>query len=195
MTRKRTAAVVAVHMDLGAGRRGVDMGPSAIRVARLSERIGALERRVREMGSVYVPEPESVRVGRSQARYLSEVLGVCTRLRDVVSEALDAGCLPVVLGGDHSIAMGSVAAVARHHRAQKEKIGLLWVDAHTDMNLPETSPSGNIHGMPLAHLLGKGIPALRRLTGGGPAVKAANVALLGIRSVDRHERKLVKEVH
>jgi arginase len=193
MTRKKTAAVVAVHMDLGAGRRGVDMGPSAIRVARLSERISALDRRVREMGSVFVQEPESVRVGRSDARYLPEVLGVCTRLRDVVGEALEAKCLPVVLGGDHSIAMGSVAAVARHHRALEEKIGLLWIDAHTDMNLPETSPSGNIHGMPLAHLLGQGIPSLRRLAGDRPAVEASNVALLGIRSVDRHERALVKK--
>ena len=193
MARKKTAAVVSVHIDLGAGRRGVDMGPSAIRVARLSKRIAKLGRRVREMGSVYVSEPESVRVGRANARYLNEVLDVCTRLRDVVGEALESDCLPIVLGGDHSIAMGSVAAVARHHRAQDEKIGLLWVDAHTDMNLPKTSPSGNIHGMPLAHLLGKGIPALRKLAGSKPAVSAENVALLGIRSVDKNERKLVKE--
>jgi arginase len=193
MARKKTAAVVSVHIDLGAGRRGVDMGPSAIRVARLSERIAKLGRRVREMGSVYVSEPESVRVGRANARYLTEVLDVCTRLRDVVGEALEADCVPIVLGGDHSIAMGSVAAVARHYRAQDESIGLLWVDAHTDMNLPQTSPSGNIHGMPLAHLLGKGIPALRKLAGDKPAVAAKNVALLGIRSVDKNERKLVKE--
>ena len=193
MARKKRAAVVAVHMDLGAGRRGVDMGPSAIRVARLSERIQKLGRSVREVGSVFVHSPESVKVGRSQARYLSEVLDVCERLRDEVGEALEQGCLPVVLGGDHSIAMGSVSAQARHHRARGEQIGLLWVDAHTDMNLPETSPTGNIHGMPLAHLLGSGIPALRRLAGGPPAVEPQHVALLGIRSVDRHERDLVRK--
>lgn len=170
------------------------MGPSAIRVARLSERIVKLERRVREMGSVFVHEPESVKVGKSNARYLPEVLDVCTRLRDVVTEALEDGCLPVVLGGDHSIAMGSVAAVSRHYRAQDQKIGLLWIDAHADMNLPETSPSGNIHGMPLAHLLGRGIPALRRLAGPKPAVDASNVALIGIRSVDKNEREIVREM-
>ncbi len=98
-----------------------------------------------------------------------------------------------MLGGDHSIAMGSVSGQALHHRAQDESIGLLWIDAHTDINLPDTSPSGNIHGMPLSHLLGRGIPSLRRLAGKQPAVKAENVALLGIRSVDRTERRIVKE--
>ncbi len=169
------------------------MGPSAIRVAGLSKRLKEIGRRVREMGSVFVQEPESVKVGRANARYLSEVLDVCTRLRDTVENALEDGCLPVVLGGDHSIAIGSMAGVARHYRQQDENVGLLWIDAHTDMNLPGTSPSGNIHGMPVTHLLGQGIPALRTLAGGKPAVRPENVALLGIRSVDGKEREVVRE--
>jgi arginase len=193
MSRTRTAAIISVHMDLGAGRRGVDMGPSAIRVARLSERIAALGWRVRELGSVVVREPESVRVGRADARYLAEVVDVCKRLRDETEEALGRGSFPIILGGDHSIATGSVSALARHHRKKGEKVGLIWVDAHTDMNLPETSPSGNVHGMPLAHLVGRGLPALRRLAGPKPAVDPSNVALLGIRSVDRREREVVKD--
>jgi len=179
-------------MDLGAGRRGVDMGPSAIRVARLAERLKRLGLRVREEGSVRVGDPESIRTGRSNARYLAEVLDVCTRLRDKVEAVLGEGAFPIVLGGDHSIAMGSVAGSARHHRAQGGRIGLLWVDAHTDMNVPETSPSGNIHGMPLAHLIGRGLTSLRRLAGPQPAAAAGNVALLGIRSVDRREREIVR---
>lgn len=192
MARHRTAALVSVHMDLGAGRRGVDMGPSAIRVAGLSDRIAALGWRVKEMGSVYVHEPESVRIGRSNARYLNEVHDVCRRLRDTTEEILAKNCFPIILGGDHSIAMGSVSGVARFHRARKEKIGLIWVDAHTDMNLPDTTPSGNIHGMPLAHLLGRGLPSLKRLAGPKPAVAPENVALLGIRSVDKRERNIVR---
>jgi len=190
--RKRTASILSVHMDLGAGRRGVDMGPSAIRVAGLDDQIRALGWRVREVGSIVVPGPEESRVGRADARYLPAVLDVCTRLRDATLAVRERGGFPIVLGGDHSIAMGSVSAQASFLRRQKKALGLIWVDAHTDMNLPETSPSGNIHGMPLAHLLGRGIPSLRKLAGGPAAVDARNVALLGIRSVDRTERRLVK---
>lgn len=189
---EQTAAIISVHMDLGAGRRGVDMGPSAIRVARLVERIEKLGWTVRESGSVVVAEAESTHVGRTDARYLDEVLGVCTRLRDLTMHVREEGCFPIVLGGDHSIAMGSVAGQAAHHVAEGESIGLLWIDAHTDMNLPDTSPSGNIHGMPLSHLIGQGLPALHGLAGDRPAVKPANVALMGIRSVDKTEREVVK---
>ncbi len=192
--RKRTAALISVHMDLGAGRRGVDMGPSAIRVAGLADRIRKLGWKVREVGSVVVAEPESAAAGRSNARFLPEVLDVCTRLRDATVEVRMKGGFPIVLGGDHSIAMGSVSGQAMHHRAQGESIGVIWVDAHTDMNLPDTSPSGNIHGMPLSHLLGRGLPSLKRLAGPKPAVLPKNVALLGIRSVDVNERRIVKEL-
>ena len=181
-------------MDLGAGRRGVDMGPSAIRVAGLSERLERLGLRVQEVGSMYVREPELAIVGRPNARFLTEILDVCKRLRDATENARTKGAFPIILGGDHSIAMGSVSGQARFHRARAERIGLLWVDAHTDMNIPDTSPSGNIHGMPLSHLLGQGIAPLTRLAGGGPAVAPEHVALLGIRSVDRQEREVVKRM-
>lgn len=180
-------------MDLGAGRRGVDMGPSAIRLAGLERRIHELGWRTREMGAITVAPQEVAKQGRRNARYLKEVLQVCTKLRDETEQALAAGGLPIILGGDHSIAMGSVSGVARHYRKQGKPIGLLWVDAHTDMNLPETSPSGNIHGMPLSHLIGDGLPALRRLAGRKPAVSPEHVALLGIRSVDKTERDVVNQ--
>lgn len=192
MGTKRTAAILSVHMDLGAGRRGVDMGPSAIRLAGLAKGIEGLGWRVKEMGSVFVREPEAIPQGRSSARYLTEVLEVCTRLKAHALEALGEGAFPITLGGDHSIAMGSVAAVAQHHRSDEQPIGLLWVDAHTDINTPETSPSGNLHGMPLAHLLGLGLPALRALAGPRPAVDAQHVAVLGARSVDAGEREVVR---
>ena len=193
-SRKKSAGIISVHMDLGAGRRGVDMGPSAIRLAGLNEGLQTLGYRVREWGSVHAEDPESLREGRINARYSAAVLDVCKRLRDRTMESLAAGFLPVVLGGDHSIAMGSVSGVAKHYRnAGEGEIGLLWIDAHTDMNVPDTSPSGNIHGMPLAHLLGRGIPALRKLVGNRPALNGDNVALLGIRSVDKHEKRRVKD--
>ncbi len=192
MAPKRTAAILSVHMDLGAGRRGVDMGPSAIRLAGLAPRLEKLGWRVLELGSVFVREPEALPQGRSSARYLTEVLDVCTRLKAQALEALEQGALPITLGGDHSIAMGSVSAVALHHASADQPLGLLWIDAHTDINTPETSPSGNLHGMPLAHLLGLGLPSLRALSGPRPAVNAQHVAVLGVRSVDAGERELVK---
>lgn len=192
MPPKRTAAILAVHMDLGAGRRGVDMGPSAIRLAGLTPRIAQLGWKVLELGSVFVREPEAIPQGRATARYLPEVLDVCTRLKAGATLALEQGALPISLGGDHSIAMGSIAAVALHHRKRQQPIGLLWIDAHTDINTPETSPTGNLHGMPLAHLLGLGLPSLRALGGAQPSVAAEHVALLGIRSVDAGEREIVR---
>lgn len=194
MVGKRTAAILSVHMDLGAGRRGVDMGPSAIRLAGLAPGIERLGWRVKEMGSVFVREPEALPLGKATARYLTEVLDVCTRLKAETARALEEGALPIALGGDHSIAMGSVAATALHHRRQERPIGLLWIDAHTDINTPETSLSGNLHGMPLAHLLGLGSPALRALAGDAPAVRPEHVAVLGVRSVDAGERETVKRL-
>jgi len=193
MAPKRTAAILSVHMDLGAGRRGVDMGPSAIRLAGLAKRLEELGWRVKELGSVFVHEPEALPQGRTSARYLAEVLDVCTRLKAQALEALAEGAVPITLGGDHSIAMGSISAVSLHHARPDQPLGLLWIDAHTDINTPETSPSGNLHGMPLAHLLGLGLPSLRALAGSKPAVNAEHVALLGVRSVDAGERELVKK--
>ena len=184
-------ALVSVLMDLGAGRRGVDMGPSAIRIAGLRDALEGLDYRIREMGTVVATDPERTEQEDLHARYLPEVASVCRRARDLVEDALDRGCMPLVLGGDHSIAVGSVAGVSRFHARRRERIGLLWVDAHSDMNTPGTSPSGNVHGMPLAVLTGHGPEVLKSLAGRHPAVRPENVSMIGVRKIDPAEREVI----
>ncbi len=184
--------LISVSLDLGAGRRGVDMGPSAIRIAGVRPELEALELVVREIGGITASAPELSTLGESATKYLEEVTDVCRRTRDLVRAAMDGGCLPLVLGGDHSLAAGSVAGVAAYYRDRAEKIGLLWVDAHADMNTPATTPSGNLHGMSLAVLLGRGAPPLTALTE-QPAVSPEHVCVLGARSVDATEAPWVKE--
>lgn len=146
---------------------------------------------VHEVGTVTAHDPETIRVGDPSARFATEITEVSLRVRALVTEGLTQGCLPLILGGDHSIAMGSVPAVAHYYRAREDApIGLIWIDAHTDMNTPETSPSGNVHGMPLAALLGYGKEVLGALASSG--VRAEHVSILGVRSVDGPERQLVK---
>ena len=157
--------MVGVPMDLGAGRRGVDMGPSAIRIAGVGRQLRDLGYQVTDDGNVAVPAPESRDQGDTHARFLGEIYHVCNRLRLRVRRILEAGEVPLVLGGDHSIAMGTVAGVAEHYRGRGEKIGLIWVDAHADMNTPDSSPSGNVHGMPLAVIVGKGPEQLVEMGG------------------------------
>ncbi|HZO53927.1 MAG TPA: arginase [Bryobacteraceae bacterium] len=190
--RHSQIAVIGAPLDLGAGRRGVDMGPSAIRVARLNARLESLGYEVFDLGNVEVEQAESRPVGRENARYLPEITKTCTRLSKAVESALGAGQFPLVLGGDHSVAAGTVAGVARHFRRKKQKIGLIWVDAHADMNTPETSPSGNVHGMPLASCIGIGPDELVKMCGFSPKVLPGNVALVGIRDVDQLEKPHVK---
>jgi len=185
---RKSVRLVGVPMDLGAGRRGVDMGPSAIRIAGVTSGLQHLGHTVSDDGDVGVPAPDSRGHGSEQLRYLDAVYHVCNRLRLRVRRALEAGEVPLVLGGDHSIAIGTVSGVAEHHRNRGERIGLIWVDAHADMNTPETTPSGNIHGMPLAALLGMGDPLLVDMGGFRPKVDPANVCLIGIREVDDLER-------
>jgi len=191
-TVRKPVSVVAVHMDLGAGRRGVDMGPSAIRVAGLAERMTRLGYDVEDFGSVLVHEPEVCPIGEEHAKYLHEVLSCCVELRDRALVALDAGSIPLVLGGDHSIAIGSIAAQALWHRRRGKEVGVIWVDAHADMNTPQSSPSGNIHGMPLAVCLGQGAPELVALAGERPALDARHVAIVGARDLDASERDVVR---
>lgn len=185
-------ALFSVYMDLGAGRRGVDMGPSAIRIAGLVEKLHKLNYEIHEMGAIYAHEPEICTPGEFHLKYLKEVLQVCGQVKEHVCSALASGWFPLVLGGDHSISIGSISGLSAHYRQHQERIGLIWVDAHTDMNLPETSPSGNIHGMPLAVLLGKGDPALTALNGEGPAVLPQNVTILGARDIDEKEKQVVR---
>lgn len=190
----RDIGVVAVSIDLGAGRRGVDMGPSALRVAGLRERLEGMGYRIREGGTVHAHGPEAAPQGESRLRYLDEITQVCQETWTLVTEALDQGCFPLILGGDHSLSIGSVAAVSAHHQARGERIGCLWVDAHTDMNTPETTPSGNIHGMSLAVLAGMGPPSLTGLAGTpAPAVEPRNICVIGARDIDESEKEMVKE--
>jgi arginase len=191
MTKKRVT-LIGVPLDLGAGRRGVDMGPSAFRVAEVDARVAELGYSVEDWGDLRVKIQETQGAGDPRLKYLKEILEVCGSLRDRVGESLAAGAIPVVLGGDHSVAMGTIAGLARHHGKKKEKVGLVWFDAHADANTAETSPSGNIHGMPLAVALGLGAPSLVNLAGFSPMVDAQRAALVGIRDLDAAERGNVR---
>ena len=181
-------AIIGAPLDLGAGRRGVDMGPSAVRVANLNRRLAELGYEVEDLGNVPVVQPESEPEGQPQAKYLPQITDTCTRLAEMVEKALNQGKFPLVLGGDHSIAVGTVSGVSKYLRDRKGKLGMIWIDAHTDMNTPGTSPSGNVHGMPLACCIGAGPDELTRIFGYAPKIDPANVALVGIRSVDEQER-------
>jgi arginase len=178
-------------MDLGADRRGVDMGPSAVRATLLGERLRAMGCDVLDRGDIEVPIPEASEIGDPDLKYAAAIADVCGRLEAAVRESLDDDRLPVVLGGDHSLAMGSVAGVAGHYRARGEKAGLVWFDAHGDMNVPSSTPSGNVHGMGLAHILGRGDGQLAGIGGWRGKVEAGNVCLVGSRDFDREERDLV----
>ena len=190
-TATKTIRLVGVPMDLGAGRRGVDMGPSAIRIAGVAAALRRLGYAVEDDGDVGVPAPESRDPGPTSARYLDPIYHVCNRLRLRVRRTLEEGQVPLVMGGDHSIAIGTIAGVAEFFRARDQKLGLIWVDAHADMNTPEISPSGNIHGMPLATVLGLGHPRLVEMGGFWPKVDKRNVCLIGIRDLDESERQVV----
>ncbi len=188
--KPREVRLVGVPMDLGAGRRGVDMGPSAARYAGLAAKVRSLGYDFVDRGDMAVPIPERRTPGQGP-RYLREIVRVCERLAPRVERILDDKALPLVIGGDHSMAIGSVAGVASHFRKQGKKFGLIWIDAHADMNTDETSPSGNIHGMPLAALLGYGHPQLVNIGGFAPKVAPENTVLIGLRDVDDRERELV----
>jgi arginase len=186
--------IIGVLMDLGADRRGVDMGPSAVRVAGLNQRLEALGYAVTDAGNINVRPPEMMRGGDEKAKYLREIAEVSQVLADKVERVLDDGGVPIVLGGDHSIAIGSVAGLAAHYRKQQSaRVGVIWFDAHGDMNTPETSPSGNIHGMPFAAILGKGARELTHISGFAPKVYAEDCVLIGARSIDPEEAVALRE--
>ncbi|MEZ4417384.1 MAG: arginase [Gemmatimonadota bacterium] len=192
MTSPREIGIISVPMDLGAGRRGVDMGPSAMRIAGLQESLESLGHTVREAGRVEVPGQELARPGDAKAKYLEEITAVCSRTRELVASVLERGQFPLILGGDHSLSIGSVAGVANHYRSRGQSIGLIWFDAHADMNTPASTPSGNIHGMALSVLLGDGPEALTRLAGGHASVLAEHTSIVGARDLDRTEAEIVR---
>ena len=189
----RTAAIIGVPLDLGANRRGVDMGPSALRVTGLADRLRALGYDVKDFGDVDVPLPEECDIGDSNKKFADDIREVCEDVCEMVLKALKQGRLPVVLGGDHSLAMGSIAATAKSFREKKKKVGVIWFDAHGDMNTPESTNSGNVHGMPLAHVLGMGDKELASIGGFAPKVDEANCALVGVRDLDEREKKLIHD--
>lgn len=190
----KSIAIIGAPLDLGAGRRGVDMGPSAVRVAGLGRRLAALGYDVTDLGNVPVAQAESIAdPGPGNAKYLPQIAATCERLAELTGEALTDGKMPLVLGGDHSIAVGTVGGVSRYFGESGRKIGLLWVDAHADMNTPQSSPSGNVHGMPLACCVGVGPDPLRYMFGRRSMVDPANVALVGIRDLDQAERAIVRD--
>ena len=185
--------LLGVPLDLGQSRRGVDMGPSAVRVAGLEARLEAIGHVVEDGGNMSVAIAEQKKEGDPRAKYLKEITATCTRHAEVVLKTLETGKFPLVLGGDHSVAAGTVAGVAEFYRRQNQKIGLIWIDAHSDMNTPETSPSGNVHGMPLAAILGLGPSELGNIFNFSPKVQPENCVLVGVRDVDAPERNNIRE--
>ena len=184
--------VIGVSLDLGGNRRGVDMGPSALRIAGLGERLAAMGIAVVDDGDVVAPLPETKSFGDPQKKYIREIARVCEKLYRTSLAALEKGALPLVLGGDHSLGAGSVAASADYLRRSGKALGLLWVDAHGDMNTPTTSGSGNVHGMPLAALLGPEPGELSRIGGFSPKVLPSHTVLIGIRNLDEREKELIR---
>jgi arginase len=186
-------AIIGAPLDLGQGRRGVDMGPSAVRVANLNQRVRSLGYEVEDLGNIAVEQAEASPAGDPSAKYLSQIAAACERLAAEVQNALARGRMPLVLGGDHSVAIGTTAGVAAHFRQASRNIGLIWLDAHADMNTPDTSPSGNVHGMPLACIVGMGPPGLVDLLGFRPKAPAHNTVIVGLRDVDQLEKSHVRD--
>lgn len=189
----RKIRVIGVPLDLGQSRRGVDMGPSAVRVAGLEARLEALGHVVEDAGNISVAIAEQKKEGDPHAKYLKEITATCTKHAELVLKTLEAGKVPVVLGGDHSVAAGTVAGVAEFYRRQEQKIGLVWIDAHSDINTPATSPSGNVHGMPLAAIMGLGPPELSNICGFSPKVLPENCVIVGVRDIDGFEKENIRK--
>lgn len=179
-------------MDLGGGRRGVDMGPSAMRIADVGPEVRSMGLDFEDHGNVEVREPESAEPADESARFLPEIADCCVRLRHKVEALLEDDRFPLVVGGDHSIAVGTIAGLTSHYHKRDERVGLIWFDAHGDMNTPGTTHSGNIHGMPLAACLGHGPEALTKIGDRFPMVEVENTTLVGVRSLDDGERELLR---
>src|SRR5256714_10872062 len=184
--------VIGVPLDLGQSRRGVDMGPSAVRVAGLEARLEQLGHVVEDAGNISVAIAEQKKEGDPHAKYLKEITATCIKQADLVLKTLEAGKVPLVLGGDHSVAAGTVSGVAEFYRRQEQKIGLIWIDAHTVINTPDSSPSGNVHGMPLAAIMGLGPPELANVLNFSPKVPPENCVLVGVRDIDAIEKENVR---
>jgi arginase len=190
---KRTIELHGVPMDLGANLRGVDMGPSALRIAGIEGALRDLGHEVIDRDEIELRSRVSLDAGDADAKYLDAIVKACEKLADVAERAVGRGATPVFMGGDHSLAVGTISGVARHFREKNERLGVIWFDAHADMNTPDSSPSGNVHGMPLSALLGYGAKSLCEIGGFSPKIRPENTVIVGARDVDQRERDLVKE--
>ena len=184
--------ILGVPLDLGQERRGVDMGPSAVRAAGLNSAIKGLGLKVEDAGNIYVKIPEEQHFGDKRAKYLKEIAETCQESANRIGQTLEAGLFPISLGGDHSIAVGTQAGVSKYYRDREKAIGCIWIDAHADMNTPESTPSGNVHGMPFAATLGFGPEPLAQIYGYAPKIQPRHCVLIGARNLDERERTLVK---
>src|SRR5438067_2995682 len=184
--------VIGVPLDLGQSRRGVDMGPSAVRVAGLEARLESLGHVVEDGGNISVAIAEQKKEGDPHAKYLKEITATCAEHAELVVKTLAAGKVPLALGGDHSMAAGTVSGVAEFYRRQDQHVGLIWIDAHTDINTPDSSPSGNVHGMPLAALMGLWQSELANIFDFSPKVRPENCVLVGVRDIDAVEKENVR---
>lgn len=180
-------------MDLGADRRGVDMGPSALRIADIDDKLVALGYELIDEGDIEIQMSEILKIKDPHLKYLPEITTACGKLARKVKGVLNKGAFPLVLGGDHSMSIGTIAGLAGYCRDAGKRLGVIWVDAHSDINLPATSPSGNIHGMPVAASIGLGAPELTAVGGNFRKLDPANIAMIGLRSVDEGERKIIRE--
>lgn len=190
---RKTVRIIGVPMDLGAGRRGVDMGPSAMRIGGVHSQLAGMNIAVEDGGNLEVKIPEEVVRGGKKHVFLQEIARVCRSVAYLVIEAMEKKRLPLTLGGDHSLAAGSIAGTSSFYRRQNKKIGVIWIDAHADMNTPESSPSGNVHGMPLAAVLGLGPKELSEIEDFSPKLDSANAVVVGARSIDAREKLNIKK--
>lgn len=185
--------IIGVPLDLGADRRGVDMGPSAIRIAGISERLRRLDYEVLDAGDISIVTPEVQTIDDPKLKYLPEIAKSVTQLSNYVFNVFEDDNFPLVLGGDHSVAIGTIAGAASFFKQKNQRLGLIWIDAHGDMNTPETTPSGNIHGMPFAVSLGRGARELTEVGGPFPKVEPGNAVLIGARQLDRNEQSTIRQ--
>jgi len=184
--------MIGVPLDFGASRRGVEMGPAALRIAEMAESLRNIGHRVTDVGDITVPQRATIPLEVAGRGFLPLITKVCEQLAEETADAVAEGEVPLVLGGDHSLVAGSFAGAARHFRARGERLGCIYLDTHGDLHTPETSLTGNVHGMPLAHLLGHGDERFRTIAGREPALSARDLALVGIRDLDEPEREAVR---
>ena len=193
--KQQTVTLIGFPMDLGSGRRGVDMGPSALRIAGLENKLTQLGYKVEDTGDINIEIMERQKIQNSKLRYLDEILKTSKILASKVEKVLEQGKFPLCLGGDHSMALGSIAGISSYCKKNKLTLGVIWIDAHADMNTDETTPSGNIHGMPLAASMGLGNKELVNLYGFSPKLKPENCAIIGARSIDQQERLNIRKLN